>query len=113
MGSMAIRLRKRLGVRRGQATIEMAMSFPVMFVIIMAVVELGFAFNAYTSVVAAAGHGARAGAVYVFNGSFSASANNDNRERGEGAMTPAYTYVDNVRSTVARSLGTLRSGLTY
>lgn len=91
----------------GQATLEMAVTFPVVFVIILGVLELGFVFNAYTTVVTAARSGARAGAVYLYSPTASPTANQSNRESGSG-MTPA--YVDNVRDTVAQSLSVLRGG---
>ena len=114
-------MRRILGARprsqRGQAIVELAFTFPVVFAMIVSVLELGFAFNAYTTVVDAARNGARAGAVYLYNPNFSQDANKANREDGVGdLMDPPYLapYQDNVQATVDRTMaGTLRSGLSY
>ncbi len=107
MARSARLLRRKFGSRHGQAAIEMAMTLPVVVAIIMLVIELGFAFNAYTTVVTAARHGARAGAVYLFNPNLDVATNTTNRERGTSG------YQDNVTDTIKTSMGTLRSGLTY
>lgn len=111
MGWIRRLLRARVRSQRGQAIVELAFTFPVVFAMIVAALELGFAFNAYTTVVAAARNGARAGAVYLHNPSFTAAENQTNRESGTGVTPP---YLDNVTATVARSMaGSLRNGLSY
>ncbi len=103
----------------GQAILELAMTLPLVVGIIMAVLELGFVFNAYTTVVAAARHGARAGAVYLYKADpaldrdQNIALNKSNRETGAPGALAAPVYQDNVTATVARSMGSLRSGLTY
>lgn len=83
------------------------MTFPLVFIIILGVIELGYVFNAYTTVVTSARSGARAGSIYLFDRTATIAANQSNRESGTG-MTPA--YLDNVRDTVALSLSNLRAG---
>ena len=107
-------MRRVLGARRrsqrGQAIVVLAFTFPVVFAMIVAVLELGFAFNAYTTVVDAARNGARAGAVYLYDPSLSPAENDANRE--SGAASPS--YLDNVDTTVANTLaGGLRGGLSH
>lgn len=92
---------------KGQGTLEMALVTPVVFVLLMAVLELGFAVHAYINVVWAAREGARAGAVYMYQQGCDQSANDENRERGTGACSPHYS--DNVRDAVARSASLLKS----
>lgn len=95
---------------KGQAAVELALTFPIVFLLILTVFELGFAFNAYITVVSAARQGAKAGAVYVFDPTASVSANDQNRESGTGTSTP---YVGNVRDTMASSLGALKTTAPY
>ena len=95
---------------KGQAAVELAFTFPIVFLLIVTVFELGFAFNAFTTVTSAARQGAKAGAVYVFDPSASVSANDQNRESGTGTSTP---YSGNVRDTVTSSLGALNTAAPY
>lgn len=90
----------------GQGTLEMALVTPVVFVLIMACLELGFAVHAYVSVVWAAREAARAGAVYQYQQDCDQHANDENRESGTGACSKL--YADNIRDTAARSANLLR-----
>jgi len=90
----------------GQAALEMALTMPLVFVLIMGVLELGLAFNAYVTVAAAAREGARAGAIYLYDSAYSQAANDQNRESGTGTGTP---YTENIRDTVQASLGILKT----
>ena len=102
--------RSRAGSQRGQAIVEMAFTFPIVFALIVTVLELGFAFNAYITVVDAARNGARAGAVYLYDPSLSPADNDANRENG--GATPS--YADNVDATVANFLAHgVRGGLSH
>ncbi len=89
----------------GQAALEMALTMPLVFTLIMGALELGLAFNAYVTLVSAAREGARAGAIYLYDSDYSQALNDQNRESGTGT---AYPYTDNVRDTVQRSLGILK-----
>ena len=110
MGWMRRILGSRPRSQRGQAIVELAFTFPVVFAMIVSVLELGFAFNAYTTVVDAARNGARAGAVYLYNPSLTPAENDTNRQSG-GA---SHSYLDNVDATVANFLANgLRGGLSY
>jgi Flp pilus assembly protein TadG len=87
---------------RGQGLVEFALVFPVVFLVIMVLLEIGFAFNAYQTVVYAARSGARAGAVYLYQRDCDPTQNDQNRESGTGCATNPYT--DNVRATVVRAM---------
>ena len=88
----------------GQGALEMALTLPLVFTMILGFLELGFAFNAYATLTAAAREGARAGAVYLYDSAYSQADNDQNRESGTGTGSP---YADNIRDTVAASLGVL------
>ena len=102
-------LRGRRG-QNGQGAVEFALTMPLVFALILGVIELGVAFNAYVTVTNAAREGARAAAVYLYDSSpgYGLVENDDNREDGTGTATP---YTDNVRDTVERSLGILKKTL--
>lgn len=57
------------GGEGGQATVELALALPVVFSLIVGVLELGVGFNAYVTLVSAAREGVRAGAIYLYNSS--------------------------------------------
>ena len=86
---------------------EFALAFPVVFVVLLAILEMGFAFSAYATVVWAAREGARVGALYVYNTSCTKAENDSNRESGAGC---SLSYDGNIRTTVERSLGWLNKG---
>lgn len=92
--------------QRGQTSLEMALTCPLVFAIILGCLELGLAFNGYVTVVSAAREGARAGAVYLYDSEYSPTQNDQNRETGSGTDVP---YTDNIRDTVAGSLGILKN----
>lgn len=105
--------RLKLSSEKGQGVVEFALVFPVVFTLIMVILELGLAFYGYVTVVSAARQGARAGAVYLFQPNCDGDndetndriVNNANRESGTGCLSP---YTDNIRNTVASSMGVLQ-----
>ena len=110
MGWLRRVFRSRTGSQRGQAIVELAFTFPVVFALVVTVLEVGFAFNAYITVVDAARNGARAGAVYLYDPSLSPTNNDTNRENGGASPS----YLDNVDATVTNTLTHgLRGGLSY
>ncbi len=92
--------RTRGGREGGQATVELALVFPLVFALIMGCLELGVAFNGYVSVVTAARAGAQAGAIYLYDSSLSSTVNDQNRATA-------------IRNGVASSLGVLRNTPPY
>ena len=98
--------RFRLNREGGQGTLEMALVTPVVFVLIMACLEMGFAVHAYVNVVWAAREAARAGAVYQYQQDCDQRANDQNRESGTGACINL--YADNIRDTAARCASLLK-----
>lgn len=110
MGWLREVFRSRAGSKRGQAIVEMAFTFPLVFALIVTVLEVGFAFNAYITVVDAARNGARAGAVYLCDPSLSSADNDTNRENGGASPS----YLDNVDATVSNTLAHgLRGGMSH
>ena len=90
----------------GQGLVEFALAFPVVFLLIIVIIEFGFAFNAYQTVVFAARAGARAGAVYLYQDGCLPGENEQNRESGTGCSANPYT--ENIRDTVAGSMPVAR-----
>lgn len=92
---------------RGQGAVEFALTIPILFALVIGVIELGVAFNAYVTVTNAAREGARAGAIYLYDSSpaYNQALNDQNREGGTGTATP---YPNNVRDTAAGSLAMLK-----
>ncbi len=96
---------KRWRPQRGQALVEMALMFPVVFALALGIFEMGLAFNSYLTLTAAAREGARAGAIYLYDPSFSQAQHDQNRESRTGTSNP---YADDIRDTVFNSLGIMR-----
>lgn len=84
----------------------MAMLTPVVIVLIMVVLELGFAVHAYVNIVWAAREGARAGAVYLYQQGCDQRNNDYNRESGTGNC--ASRYSDNIRDTISRTTNMMK-----
>ncbi len=86
----------------GQGTVELALALPLLFALVMGILELGMGFNAYVTLQSAAREGARAGAIYLFDSTV--------------ASTPADLITINdqrreafIRDTVASSMGILKT----
>jgi Flp pilus assembly protein TadG len=91
----------------GQALVEFGLVFPVLVLVIMVLLEIGFAFNAYQTVVYAARSGSRAGAVYLYQRDCAPVENDQNRESGTGCAANPYT--DNVRAAVVGAMPIARN----
>lgn len=76
--------RRRPGISRGQSVVELAISLPLMMLLIMGVVDFGWVLYAHIQVAAASYEGARAGAVFP------------------GDRTATITQNDNDRADVVR-----------
>jgi hypothetical protein len=92
-----------LASQNGQGIVEFALAFPIVFVLIVTVLELGFVMYDYVNVVWATRDAARAGAVYLYEQG--CANNDDNRKSGSGCTT---SYGDNIEATLDRELGLLR-----
>ena len=94
---------RRLRVRPqpGQTLIEFALAVPMLILLIVTVMELGFLLYDYASLVSATRTAARAGAVYLYVEGCSKAANDQNREIG-GGCSPVYG--DNIQATLARAM---------
>jgi Flp pilus assembly protein TadG len=91
----------------GQGLVEFALVFPILVLLIFVLLELGFAFNAYQTVVYAARSGARSGAVYEYQRDCTQEQNDQNRESGTGCTANPYT--DSVRAAVVRAMPLARN----
>jgi Flp pilus assembly protein TadG len=92
--------------------VEFALAVPIIFLLIVVLLELGFALHSYVNVMAAAKDGARAGAIYRYqpdcDGDHSQlndkALNDSNRQTGTGCTVP---YAENIRASVLKALGGL------
>lgn len=94
----------RIGREGGQATVELALALPVVFALIMGVLELGVAFNDYLTLVSAAREGARAGAVYLYDSTLPLSPTD--LKAANDQMRATY-----IRNTVTSYMGVLTTTL--
>ena len=85
---------------KGQSMIEFALTFPLVVMLIVAALEMGFYLYDYENLVTATRAAARAGAVYL--NETNCPNNDQNRLDGTGCTTP---YADNIRATLNRTLG--------
>ena len=106
MNLLAGLLLKRASNEHGQGSLEMALLTPVVLVLIVAVLELGFMVYAYINIVWAAKEGARAGAIYQYQQDCDKTNNDINRESGTGSCVKLFS--DNIRDTIARSTSLLK-----
>jgi len=60
---------------RGQSLVEFALVLMPLFVILLAIIQFGFIFNAYVTITNASREGARNGTVYVFDAGMSKAQN--------------------------------------
>jgi len=88
----------------GQSLVELALSLPLLMMIIMGVIDLSFVLYAHAQVAAAAGQGARAGALFV--GDLSQSLADNDAARAAAVRRVIY---DPATGTTA--MGLLRTGL--
>ncbi len=61
----------------GQSLVEFALVVPVFLLILLAIVQFGFIFNAQVTITNAAREGARAATIYVYNAKLANKATND------------------------------------
>ena len=85
---------------RGQATLELALTLPLVITLIMGILELGVAFNAYNTLTSAAREGARSGAIYLYDSTLSQSDNDTARAAA-------------VRAAVVANMGILKTASPY
>jgi Flp pilus assembly protein TadG len=68
--------RARLGVdERGQSLVEFSLVLMPLFVILLAIIQFGFIFNAYVTITNSAREGARNGTVYIYDSGLSKAQN--------------------------------------
>jgi Flp pilus assembly protein TadG len=60
---------------RGQSLVEFALVLMPLFVILLAIIQFGFVFNAYVTITNAAREGARNGTVYIYDAALSKAQN--------------------------------------
>jgi Flp pilus assembly protein TadG len=60
---------------RGQSLVEFSLVLMPLFIIVLAIIQFGFIFNAYVTLTNATREGARNGTVYIYDGAMSKSQN--------------------------------------
>ena len=61
--------------QRGQSLVEFSLVLMPLFVILLAIIQFGFVFNAYVTITNAAREGARNGSIYIYDASLSKAQN--------------------------------------
>lgn len=87
---------ERVGRERGQSLVELALTLPLLMVLVMGVIDLSFVLYAHVQVAAASAQGARAGSLYAGDYLMARGTNESNRE---GA----------IKQAVASTLGALQT----
>jgi Flp pilus assembly protein TadG len=101
-------------VASGQSLVEFSLVLMPLFVIMLAIIQFGFIFNAYVTITNAAREGARNGSVYIYDASLS-KAQND-LARNEWIRTSVIASMNLLTKTSPNfsTTGTwTQSGLTY
>lgn len=100
--------------QRGQSLVEFSLVLMPLFVILLAIIQFGFIFNAYVTITNAAREGARNGTVYIYDANLS-KAQND-LARNESIRTSVINSM-NLLTKVAPNFTTTgtwtQSGTTY
>ncbi len=101
-----MRLRHLLGARgnRGQSLVELALTLPILMMILMGIIDLSFVLYASIQVAAASGEGARAGA--LFPGDLNQSVATNDAARDTAVRKAIYDS-----STGGTTLGLLKTTL--
>jgi len=73
---------------RGQSLVEFALVVPVFLLVLLAIVQFGFIFNAQVTITNAAREGARAATIYVYDSNLANKATNDSA-RSAAALAAA------------------------
>jgi Flp pilus assembly protein TadG len=66
---------RRRTKERGQSLVEFSLVLMPLFIIVLAIIQFGFIFNAYVTLTNATREGARNGTVYIYDGAMSKSQN--------------------------------------
>ncbi len=85
---------------RGQSLVELALSIPLLLLIVMGVIEFGFVLYAHVQVAAASGQGARAGSLFSGDLLLTRDVNEANREAA-------------IKQAVASTMGALNTATPY
>lgn len=64
---------------RGQSLVELALSIPLLLMLVMGIIDLGFVLSAHVQVAAASGQGARAGSLFAGDELLTRDVNESNR----------------------------------
>ena len=68
---------------RGQSLVEFALVVPVFLLVLLAIVQFGFIFNAQVTITNAAREGARAATIYVYDSNLANKATNDSARNAD------------------------------
>lgn len=86
---------------RGQSMVEVALSLPILALLLAGIMELGMLFYAYVQVVNASREGARAAARYIYDFDYSQSANDQMRGWCTGF---SYDWPDGIQGCVKNAV---------
>ena len=99
---------------QGQSLVEFALVMPILFFILLGIIQFGFIFNTYVTLTNAVREGARTGSIYIYSASLSKDQNDTARD---GAIRAAGIASMNLLGTTAPRFTTtgtwLHSGLVY
>jgi Flp pilus assembly protein TadG len=73
--SIAVESARPVTAERGQSLVEFSLVLMPLFVILLAIIQFGFIFNAYVTITNASREGARNGTVYIYDASLSKAQN--------------------------------------
>lgn len=90
--------------QRGQSLVEFALILPVLMLVLMGIIQMGFVFNAYVTISNATREGARTATVYLYDRNLSVSVNDTARnEAARGALNSAMGMLSRTSPQFANS----------
>ena len=108
---------------RGQSLVEFALVMPILFFLLLGIIQFGFIFNTYVTMTNAAREGARTGTIYVYNRNCTKAQNDELRHEAIrtallasmnllGKSAPQFTTTAASGSDCTTSGGWMTLGLT-
>lgn len=113
------RPRARRGVGRparegGQSLVEFSLVMLPLFIVLLAIIQFGFIFNAYVTMTNSAREGARLGTVYVYDRSLSKAQNDLARNNAiRSAVLSSMNLLNKTSPNFATTTTWTQSGLTF
>ena len=108
-----VRARPAAG-ERGQSLVEFSLVLMPLFVILLAIIQFGFIFNAYVTITNSAREGARSGTVYIYDAALSKAQNDLARnEFIRTSLLASMNLLSKTSPNFATSGSWTQSGTTY